>query len=121
MIGRLRAAENAALARGGESARDDFAVERETIDVRQQRDIVRANFDHVGVEEIGVVDAGPLALINRIAEMREHVALRLDDARIDVVPVEGDDAVHARLFEEASVGRGRHRAQPPRRRRLERE
>src|ERR1700722_6799623 len=35
-----------------------------------------------------------LALIDGEAKMCEHLALRLDHARVDVVPVERDDAVH---------------------------
>ena len=96
VIGRLRAAENPALARGREGARDDLAVERETIDVGQQRDVVLADFGHIGVEKIAVIDAGPLALVDRDSRNARTLALRLHDARIDIVPVERDDAVHRR-------------------------
>ena len=108
MTGRLRAAENLARLRGGESPRDDPAVERQTIDVHQQRGVFRAEFSHIGVEEIAVVDAGALALVDAIAEMREHVGLRLDDARVDVVPVERDDPVHQLSRRRARERRARH-------------
>ncbi len=82
-----RAAANAAV--------DDLAVERKAVDVHQQRDVVLADLGHVAVEKVAVTDPGALALIDGKAEMGEHLALRLDDARIDVVPVERDDAVHS--------------------------
>jgi hypothetical protein len=66
-------------------------------DVHQQRDVTPADLGHVGIEKIAVVEAGALALIDVEAKMVEDVALRLDDAWVDVVPIERNDAVHFRL------------------------
>ena len=94
MARRLRAAEYTARAGGRERASTISRFERKAVDVHQQRDVVLGDLGHEAVEKVAVGDAGSLALIDRKAEMCENLALRFDDARIDVVPVERDDAVH---------------------------
>jgi hypothetical protein len=90
----LRATKYPARAGRRERALDDFAVERKAVDVHQQGNVILADLGHVAVAKVSVVEAGALALVDGEAEMRKHVALRLDEAWVDVVPIERDDAVH---------------------------
>ena len=98
VVGRLSAAEDPAVPRGGEGFVDDLPVERETIDVHQQGDVLLAEFRHIGVEEFAVVDPGALALVDRQLKMREHRALSFDNPAVDIVPIKRDDAVHRPRF-----------------------